>query len=302
MIWIRQTVLMAAMSTIALADQPNPASEQSLPAESGFLREELRRSGLSALQRQEIAFFYRVPIVFEELSKTVESKKERHAWEGVFARGTFVNGETVCICGDEFAIIHGVRDMGTATAVKGVVMLKSSRPIAPGATASKRKFQLISWGSRTYLVEPDRLIAFCNAVNDMSEPRQEITQGEFLLSRGVEGELPVQLPEVPDEFRKYLLRKQVEVRITSTRAETEERDVVGVNRTVKGHVCHIAGIRDTGLLAGMRLYSKSFELGARGYITSISNDEAEVIVFSASQRLDAGDVLTTALWTEMRGK
>jgi len=41
----------------------------------------------------------------------------------------------------------------------------------------------IEWGGRAYLVEPERLIAFCNAVNHGEEPRKS-SGGLFLLRDG----------------------------------------------------------------------------------------------------------------------
>jgi hypothetical protein len=74
-------------------------------------------------------------------------------------------------------------------------------------------FVPVRWGKRLYLVVPDDLVEFCNAVNQGLEPRDQI-HGQFLLRRGDE-EIPVGAarPDLPQSHRGYLLETPIEARV-----------------------------------------------------------------------------------------
>lgn len=82
----------------------------------------------------------------------------------------------------------------------------------------------VSWGNRHYLVPNDEIIEFCNAVNIGSERNWE--SGRFFLRRGDPTETPTSFPNVPEEFKPYLLQKPIDAKILSVGKYTTEPSVV----------------------------------------------------------------------------
>lgn len=82
----------------------------------------------------------------------------------------------------------------------------------------------VSWGPRRYLIPADDIVGFCNCVNDGQEPRSRI-HGLYLLRRGDESKDVVGLPNVPDEFRSYLLTVPIEATIVAVDAFTTRPSV-----------------------------------------------------------------------------
>ncbi len=71
----------------------------------------------------------------------------------------------------------------------------------------------VPWGERTYLVPADEIIDFCNAVNARTEPRQWSYGGFFL--RGDEEKETTGKPDVPEEFKAYLLDEPVDAEVVA---------------------------------------------------------------------------------------
>ncbi|MCC6488435.1 MAG: hypothetical protein IT364_13140 [Candidatus Hydrogenedentes bacterium] len=121
----------------------------------------------------------------------------------------------------------------------------------------------ISWCERRYLVAPDDIMAFCNAVNRGSEPRERpyaahwVVQEPFYLREGDEGKAISGLPEVPAAFAPYLLEQPIVATIL-------DMSCYGTNPspTLFGYALDIAGEdkwvqvridagKDRGVLPGM---------------------------------------------------
>jgi hypothetical protein len=86
-----------------------------------------------------------------------------------------------------------LREPGHATEVDGHIVLTPEK-----ANDSKypRKWLPIRWGERTYLLWPDELPRFCEAILDGSEPRNELHGNNYLNNLGrADG-----LPELPEEW------------------------------------------------------------------------------------------------------
>lgn len=76
------------------------------------------------------------------------------------------------------------------------------------------KFLVVRWGPRHYLIPSGKVVEFCNAVNEGSEPREGV-HGSFLL-RGGDEKRPTQgSPGVPAKYQGYLLAKPVHAEIVS---------------------------------------------------------------------------------------
>lgn len=82
----------------------------------------------------------------------------------------------------------------------------------------------VSWGNRHYLVPNDEIIEFCNAVNIGSERNWQ--SGRFFLRRGDPTETLTGFPNVPEEFKPYLLQKPIDTKILSVGRYTTESSIV----------------------------------------------------------------------------
>lgn len=100
----------------------------------------------------------------------------------------------------------------------------------------------IAWGARRYLIASDKMIEFCNAVNAGQEPRDR-RHGFYLLRRGDEAKQANGSPDVPDEFKCYLLSNPIEAQLIEVKERRGKQTRVRLNR----------GEND-GLLSGMELH------------------------------------------------
>ncbi len=68
--------------------------------------------------------------------------------------------------------------------------------------------RVVYWGKRTYLIPPQKMIAFCSSSNQGREPRDG-AHGEFYLREDDEHLKVDGKPTVPEGYRKYLLDSPV---------------------------------------------------------------------------------------------
>ncbi len=109
----------------------------------------------------------------------------------------------------------------------------------------------VSWGDRIYLIPSDEIVGFCNDINSGKEPRRRI-YGQYLLRDGDETKAVQGQPEIPIEFRRYLLDKPITAVITGIGNVTKRPSVCEWyfkdTEVVLG-----GGIKD-GILLGMEFY------------------------------------------------
>jgi hypothetical protein len=83
----------------------------------------------------------------------------------------------------------------------------------------------VLWGERHYLIPPDRVVDFTNAINAGFEPRSGL-HGRFLLNGGDELKPVRGRPNIPSQYSTYLLGHLIEAEISSvkkSRVEDSER-------------------------------------------------------------------------------
>jgi len=83
----------------------------------------------------------------------------------------------------------------------------------------------VLWGERHYLIPPDRVVDFTNAINAGFEPRSGL-HGRFLLNGGDELKPVRAKPNIPSQYSAYLLERPIEAEISSvkeSRVEDSER-------------------------------------------------------------------------------
>jgi hypothetical protein len=96
-----------------------------------------------------------------------------------------------------------------------------------GRTAAPAELVVVPWGERTYLLRPDELTSFYNAVNAGDEPR-EGSFGSFLLREDDWKKKAEGVPDIPLELRPWLRSEPLKARIAAvgkTRGSGREWEV-----------------------------------------------------------------------------
>jgi hypothetical protein len=169
-------------------------------------------------------------------AKRAEIKKElsglrKHPWAGEYYYGDGLGVNVSLTLAPQSGFIFqwrgclGLYDQnyGQIAEKDGRIRLRCSfENRRQGCQGIAEEFLAVPWGDRRYLIPPDRIIAFCNAVNSGTEPRQGL-RGFFLLRRDGAQKKVTGFPEVPAKFEKYLLRSPIVGRIASVGRERVEK-------------------------------------------------------------------------------
>lgn len=148
------------------------------------------------------------------------------------------------------------------------------------------RLRRVRWGPREYLIPDERMIEFVNAVNAGIEPRPT-GFGIFYLREGDE-RIPVTgMPDVPEQWRDYLLSQPVTGRVV--RVELQE------TRTQRPIVVLNAGSRE-GLQKGMSLFGfnpNRPSFSADLIVTEATETSARAIVTFQVRHIKVGDRFST---------
>jgi hypothetical protein len=192
----------------------------------------------------------------------VEIKKlPNHAWAGDYYAGDGTGVNRFLAIAPQAGFVFewrgclGMydRNYGKAEEVDGTLNLeftfknerKGLRGVAPALVP-------VAWGERRYLVPTGEMIDLCNAVNQGTEPRDS-KYGRFLLRVGDEKKKVRGLPEVPAEYKPYIVAKPITAKISSvgsikTRTDSDLKEF----RRREVDVTIDAG-RQSGVFVGMEL-------------------------------------------------
>ncbi len=144
------------------------------------------------------------------------------------------------------------RNYGAITSDKGRLRLSFTFPNKrSGFQGIAEELIPIAWGNRMYLVPSDDIVGFCNHVNEGLEPRNRLS-GSYLLQVGDQKKKVTGFPNVPEQFKPYLLAHPVEAEITGV-GESTTRPIASDWKYKDTPVTLSCG-RNKGLLPGMRLY------------------------------------------------
>lgn len=158
----------------------------------------------------------------EEIRAEIQ-KLGAHDWAGEYYMGDGLGVNTSLVVAPAAGYVfewHGClglydRNYGAVTWKEGRLALSFTFPnIRKGFRGIAPELVPIKWGTRRYLISSDAVIGFCNEVNQGGEPRNEV-HGQFLLRKGDEKEKVKGFPELPEQYRPFLLLKPVEARITA---------------------------------------------------------------------------------------
>jgi hypothetical protein len=120
----------------------------------------------------------------------------------------------------------------------------------PGHATDTKDFVSVSWGKRLYLIESNRLIVFCNAVNAGQEPRREEQAGFLLREDDWQKDAPG-APLVPADFRRFLLKRPVQCAVRSVEQRMQEVPVPGFpygDGKLKGTLATVSAGKSHGLI------------------------------------------------------
>jgi hypothetical protein len=157
----------------------------------------------------------------EKIRAEIASLGIDHAWAGSYYEGDGL-GENVTVTLApnagfvfEWEGCTGVydRNFGTVKAADGRIELSFHFPNTREAYRGLApELVPIRWGERHYLVALDKMVSFCADVNSGFEPIDG-GPGTHLLRTGDEHKPAPGFPEVPEEYRRLLLKVPVEPRV-----------------------------------------------------------------------------------------
>jgi hypothetical protein len=113
----------------------------------------------------------------------------------------------------------------------------------------------VPWAERRYLIPVNEMISFCNSVNAGMEPCTPADDSHHLLRRGDVKRKASGMPQVPKEYRRYLLAKPIAADLVTVGAYTNGWNAEAMWE-VKNAPARIDSGSESGLLPGMRLHAK----------------------------------------------
>ncbi len=138
------------------------------------------------------------------------------------------------------------------------------------------KFIPISWGDRKYLIPADDIVGFCNNVNKGSEPRAEL-HGNYLIRNGDENKKATGFPNIPKEFKPYLLENPIQAEIVSVGKYTTKPSVC--EWKFKETPVSLNAGKKQGLLPGMELnVFKPDNIVESVKITKVGEENSEALM------------------------
>lgn len=141
----------------------------------------------------------------------------------------------------------------------------------------------VRWGDRHYLIAPDKMIGFANAVNAGFEPCPPCLR--FLLKSGDEHKAIAGDPDLPEQFKHYLLADPIDTRVLSL-GETRTGDERITRLIVDKGSMH-------GMFPGMELHtSQPRYVFASITVTQVDTQTSEVEI----EQFDPEDPFPSIDW------
>jgi hypothetical protein len=135
----------------------------------------------------------------------------------------------------------------------------------------------VSWGERHYLIATDEVVDFVNSVNIGYEPSSRLSLGSgFFLKRGDEYKSVSGKPNIPEQYRSYLLEKPIKGKLITIKNSQIEQDENQRQRTTT--VILNVG-RNKGVLEGMKfLVYRPRRASSDVKVTKVESDWSEGVV------------------------
>jgi hypothetical protein len=213
-----------------------------------------------------------------------------HPWAGEYYEGDGSGVNVLLILAPKSGYVfewHGClglydRNYGAVTSAKGKLHLSFTFPNKQkGFQGIAEEFTPVAWGTRKYLIPSNNIVGFCNEVNDGSEPRKGL-RGFYLLRRGDEKKEAKGFPDVPQEFKPYLLAHPIEAEIISIGAVTTRPSLA--DWKFKDTSVTLNRGKKAGLLVGMKLHViKPDSIVESVKITKVEDERSEGVVTQAGE-------------------
>ena len=207
-----------------------------------------------------------------------------HPWAGVYHKGGGMGIATMIAVTPQSALDYKrgccvpshVWRTGTATFTNGSIHLAFNYGLKEGRN---QEYVPITWGARRYIIPPDEIIDFCNSVNQGNEPRTN--WGRHLLREGDEAKPVTGFPDVPSQFRPYLLNKPIETKIVHVGHYTTRPSIM--KWRFKDTTVTLDAGADQGLRVGMELLTTGLDYFGAVKITEVQSDCSEGIVTDSDE-------------------
>jgi hypothetical protein len=184
--------------------------------------------------------------------------------------------------------MEGSSTSGTYELATGWVRFATSpQPHAGGEGPDLQPLVPVSWGARHYLLAKEEIPEFCSAIHNGDEPGRQLPlggfQGLFWLRAGDERKPVRGWPNLPAEWRDYLLATPIEGSIIQSRYGKSVMINVG---------------RRHGLRPGMLLYDKAATIAGREFrVTGLEEESATLRVLDLNdffpRQPQVGDSVST---------
>ena len=146
-----------------------------------------------------------------------------HSWAGSYA----FEGASLWLAPENGGAFRrdGRMDQNVADIVqsqRGFLTLEFKYHNDPNCYGYAEKLVPVTWGERCYIIPLDDMRGFCNAVNFGSEPRPDMHTSSYLLRVGDHKKPAVGIPNIPKEFRGYLLQDPIHAEIVAIESTTSQ--------------------------------------------------------------------------------
>jgi hypothetical protein len=223
-------------------------------------------------------------------------------WEGVFYDGNpFIGLARGWTISRKVGYVSTTRryDWGTVEAKGDRLILVSEAPGKPWGLMPV-EYVIVPWDSQVWLVEPSEMVEFCNAVNSGRIGKHD-TYGQFLLKVEDFGKKRAGLPQVPEAYKEYLLRKAIVGSIVRGNEEKGDVAVVGLTQLRSGFSWMVDVGKKNGVRTGMKFYQAEAPdqaVSASLHVISVTEKQSELLELSsgegAKSKMKAGMRVTTS--------
>jgi hypothetical protein len=220
----------------------------------------------------------------------------REPWEGSFVRPGLHGPSPGWLISRKagYVSLSHVVDLGVVEVHGNRIALNTESPAKPWGL-ERPTYEVVRWGNRVYLVEPDRLVEFCNAANSGLLRTPDRFFCPFLMRDGDERKDLTGRPEVPEEFRDHLIDKPINGVVTAQLGDKREVAVYGERLLLNGFAVSLdVGKRD-GVRSGMTFFCGGDNRDV-AYVVSVAERRCDVLVRDV-KRAGAKSVQPGARWT-----
>jgi hypothetical protein len=142
------------------------------------------------------------------------------------------------------------------------------------------EYVVVPWDQQVFLVEPDELLAFCNDVNSGLLRRHPPYGRHLLRVQDFHKDRPTGFPQVPIEYKEYLLRGAITGTVAKTGDDKQDVAVRGEKLLMSGTSVTLGVGKKDGVRTGMRFYpEREAKTGglSRFFVISLTDRECEVL-------------------------